>query len=337
MGSAAKDVELLVLQHQLAVLQRHVGRPKLEPGDRVLLAALSRLLPRECWSSFFVTPATLLRWHRELIADKWTCPHKKPGRPPISEETRKLILRLARENPLWGHRRVQGELARLGVTVSAATIRSVLRKGNIPPAPQRARDAWSTFLRTQASALLACDFFHVDTAFRRRLYVLFTMEVSTRRMHILGVTEHPNRGWVTQQVRNLMMDLDDQVDRFRFFLCDRDGKFSDAFDTVLAGAGVQVLLTPPRSPKAKAFAERWAGTVRRECTDRLLIMNERHLPAALDTHTRHDNPHRPHQSLDQHPPQSVEAGRPAPAIPFANRVRRTQLLSGLINGYQQAA
>ncbi|MFB7160987.1 helix-turn-helix domain-containing protein [Streptomyces sp. NPDC056242] len=218
MGSAAKDVELLVLRHQLAELQRQVGRPKLEPGDRVLLAAVSRLLPRECWSSFFVTPATLLRWHRELIADKWTYPHKKPGRPPISEETRELILRLARENPLWGHRRVQGELARLGITVSAATVRSVLRKGNIPPAPQRASDACSTFLRAQASGLLACDFFHVDTAFYRRLYVLFIMEVSTRRVHILGVTEHPNQGWVTQQVRNLMMDLDDRVDRFRFFL-----------------------------------------------------------------------------------------------------------------------
>ncbi|MGW5866573.1 integrase core domain-containing protein [Streptomyces sp. NPDC055239] len=163
------------------------------------------------------------------------------------------------------------------------------------------------------------------------------MEVSTRRVHILGVTEHPNRGWVTQQVRNLMMDLDDQVDRFRFFLRDRDGKFSDAFDTILAGAGVQVLLTPPRSPKANAFAERWVGTVRRECTDRLLIMNERHLRAVLDTYTNHYNRHRPHQSLNQRPPQSVEDGRPAPAIPLANRVRRTQLLSGLINEYQQAA
>ncbi|MFC9669898.1 integrase core domain-containing protein [Streptomyces sp. NPDC056949] len=275
--------------------------------------------------------------HRELIADKWTYPHKKPGRPPISEETRELILRLARENPLWGHRRVQGELARLGITVSAATVQSVLRKGSIPPAPQRASDAWSTFLRAQASGLLACDFSHVDTAFCRRLYVLFIMEVSTRRVHILGVSEHPNRGWVTQRVRNLMMDLDDRVDRFRFFLRDRDGKFSDAFDAVLAGADVQVLLTPPRSPKANAFAERWVGTVRRECTDRLLIMNERHLRAVLDTYTGHYNRHRPHQSLDQRPPQSVEAGRPAPVIPFANRVRRTQLLSGLINEYQQAA
>ncbi|GAA1927273.1 hypothetical protein GCM10009753_71080 [Streptantibioticus ferralitis] len=294
-------------------------------------------MPRECWSSFFVTPVTLLRWHRELIADKWTYPHKRPGRPPISEETRELILRLARENPMWGHRRVQGELARLGITVSAATVRSVLRKGNIPPAPQRARDAWATFLRAQASGLLACDFFHVDTAFCRRLYVLFVMEFSTRRVHILGITAHPNRDWVTQQVRNLMMDLDDRVDQFRFFLRDRDGKFSDAFDAVLVGAGVQVLLTPPRSPKANAFAERWVGTVRRECADRLLILNERHLQTVLNTYTDHYNRHRPHQSLHQRPPRAVGTAETARVIPPGNRIRRTQVLGGLINEYQSAA
>ncbi|MFB7669515.1 glycoside hydrolase family 9 protein [Kitasatospora sp. NPDC056138] len=229
LGSAAKDVELLVLRHQLAVLRRQLGQPQLEPGDLVLLAALSRLLPRERWSSFFVTPATLLRWHRELIADRWTYPRKRPGRPPIPQQTRELVLRLARENPLWGHRRVQGELARLGITVAAATVRAVLRQGNIPPAPKRAQDSRSVFLRTQASGPLACDFFHVDTAFCRRLYVLFVMEVETRRVHILGITAHPNRDWVTQQARNLLMPLEDQAYRFRFFLRDRDGKFSDAF------------------------------------------------------------------------------------------------------------
>ncbi|CAG6392174.1 hypothetical protein SCOCK_150146 [Actinacidiphila cocklensis] len=159
LGSGAKDVELLVLRHQLAVLPRHAGRPKLEPADRVLLAALSRLLPRERWSSFFVTPTTLLRWQRELIADRWTYPPKRLGRPPIPDTTRELILRPARDNPLWGHRRIQGELSRSGITVSAATVRAVLRQGDIPPAPQRARDTWSSFLRAQASGLLACDFF----------------------------------------------------------------------------------------------------------------------------------------------------------------------------------
>ncbi|MGW7003400.1 integrase core domain-containing protein [Streptomyces sp. NPDC054933] len=297
LGNAAKEVELLVLRHQLAVLQRQVGRPKLEPGDRVLLAALSRLLPRERWSSFIVTPATLLRWHRELVADAWTYPHKRPGRPPIPEETRELILRLARENPLWGHRRIQGELALLGITVSAATVRAVLRRGKVPPTPQRARDTWASFLRAQASGLLGCDFFHVDTVFCRRLYVLFVMEVATRRVHILGITAHPKRDWATQQMRNLVMDLEDRLDRFRFFLRDRDGNFSDAFDAVLTGAGMQVLLSPPRSPQANAVPERRVGTVRRECTDRNLILNERHRYAVLATYTDHHNRHRPHQSL----------------------------------------
>lgn len=211
LGSAAKDVEHLVLRHQLAVLRRQVGRPELEPGDRVLLTALSRLLPKERWGSFFVTPATLLRWHRELVADTWPFPNKKPGRPPIPQETQELILRLARENPLWGHRRVQGELARLGVAVSAATVRAVLRRAKVPPAPQRARDSWASFLHVQASGLLACDFFHVDTAFCQRLYVLFVMEVETRRVRILGIITHPNREWVAQQACNLMMDLGDRA------------------------------------------------------------------------------------------------------------------------------
>ncbi|MGW7002347.1 integrase core domain-containing protein [Streptomyces sp. NPDC054933] len=214
-----------------------------------------------------------------------------------------MILHLTRENPLWGHRRVQGELARLGITVSAATVRAVLRQGNIPPAPQRARDTWASFLRVQASRLLARDFSHVDTAFCRRLYVLFVMEVATRRVHVLGITAHPNRDWVTQQALNLMMDLEDRLDRFRFFLRDRGGKYSEAFDAVLAVAGVQVLLSPTRSPKANAFAERWVGTVRREFTDRILILNE------------------PHPN----------------AVPVGGRIRRTQLLGGLINEYQPAA
>lgn len=232
---------------------------------------------------------------------------------------------------------MHGELARLGITVSAATVRAVLRQGKVPPAPRLARDSWSSFLRTQASGLLACDFFHVDTVFCQRLYVLFVMEVETRRVHILGVTDRPNRDWLTQQARNLVMDLEDRVDRFRFFLRDRDGKFSDAFDAVLAGAGVRVLLSPPRSPKGNAFAERWVGSVRRECTDRMLVLGERHLRAVLDIYADHYNRHRPHQSLQQRPPQAVETGQLAPVIPLEGRIRRTQLLGGLISEYEHAA
>ncbi|MEW2488711.1 integrase core domain-containing protein [Streptomyces sp. NPDC048411] len=177
----------------------------------------------------------------------------------------------------------------------------------------------------------------MDTTFCRRLYVLFVMEVETRRVHILDMTAHPNRDWVTRQASHLMVTLEDRVDHFRFFLRDWDGKFSDAFDAVLAGAGVQVLLSPPRSPRANAFAERWVGTVRCECTARMLILNERHLRTVLDTCTDHYNRHHPHQSLSQRPPQAVEAGQTAPVIPLGDRIHRIQLLGGLINEYQQTA
>jgi putative transposase len=248
-----------------------------------------------------------------------------------------LILRLAPENPLWGHRRVQGEPARSGITVPAATVRSVPRQGSIPPAPQRAPDTWASFPRAQASGLPAWDFFHVDTAFCRRPHGLLVMEAATRRVHIPGITAHPNRDWATRQVRNSMMDPEDRLDRLRFPLRDRDGKLSDAFDAVLAGAGARALLSPPRPPKANALAERRIATARREGTDRILTMNERHLHAVLDTYTDHHNRHRPHQSLHQRPPHAPETGQTAPAIPLEGRIRRTQLPGGLINEYQQAA
>jgi putative transposase len=329
----AKDVELLVLRHQVAVLRRQVHRPKLEPADRVVLAALSRLLPRSRWPIFFVTPATLLRWHRQLIARHWTYPHIRRGRPPIARQIRDLVLRLARENPTWGHRRIHGELAGLGYQIAASTVWKILHHAGVDPAPRRVGPTWQQFLTTQANGILACDFFTVDTVFLKRIYVLFFLEIASRRVHVVGVTGHPTGAWVAQQARNLLIDLDQRADSLRFLLRDRDTKFTAIFDTVFTAAGIAIIKTPPQAPRANAFAERWVGTARRECTDRMLVTGERHLAAVLATYTAHYNEHRPHRSLGQRPP----APRPDDTNGAAATIRRRSILSGLINEYSQAA
>jgi transposase InsO family protein len=329
-GDAAKDVELMVLRHQVAVLCRQVARPRLEPGDRVLLAALSRL-PRDRWDAFFVTPATLLRWHRELVARKWTHPRKRPGRPSTRSEIRRLILRLAAENDGWGHRRIHGELVGLGYKVSPAAVWRILRAAGVDPAPRRSGQSWTEFLRAQASGILAVDFFTVDTVFLQQVYVFFCIEIATRRVRILGVTRHPTGAWVTQAARNLVADLGCT---FRFLIRDRDTKFSQSFDEVLADTGLRILKSPPQAPRANAYAERWVGTARRECTDRLLITGRRHLTAVLNQYIEHYNRSRPHQSLDQQPPQPRIA---ATAPPTGSTILRRPILGGLINEYHRAA
>ena len=229
-ATARRNSRLLVLRHELSILRRQAPRPQLTECDRLVLTALSRVIPRRSWQAFLVTPETLLRWHRRLVARRWTYPHRRPGRPPIDHEVRQLILRLARENSHWGYVRIVGELRKLGITVSATLVRNVLARAGIPPAPERAASSWRSFLRQHGDTILACDFFTVDTVWLRRLYVLFFVSIGTRRVEYVACTSKPDTAWMTQQARNLLMDLDDRSQRPRFLIHDRDTKFSRAFD-----------------------------------------------------------------------------------------------------------
>ena len=333
-SAASKEVELLVLRHEVAVLRRASPRPRLDWADRAILAALIRLLPAKLRMHRLVTPGTVLRWHRRLVARKWTYPNRT-GRPPVSAEITMLIERLATENRSWGYQRIQGELLKLGHRVSASTVRRILKALRILPAPKRHTDTtWRQFLRTQAATMLATDFFHVDCAVTlQRLYCLFVIEVGSRYVHILGVTAHPDGLWTTQQIRNLLMDLGDHAADFRFLVRDRAGQFTGSFDAVLASTGIQAVKIPPRSPRANAYAERFVLTARTEVTDRMLIFGERHLRSVLAEYVAHYNGRRPHRSRQLRPPR--------PDHPIADlscqRIKRRPVLSGLINEYERAA
>ena len=332
-SEASKETEILVLRHELTVLRRQVPRARHQRRDQLLLAALSRVLRRSQWAVFAVTPQTLLRWHRDLVSRRWTYPSRRPGRPPTARTIRELVLRLARDNPSWGHRRIQGELIGLGHPVAASTVWEILRRAGVDPAPQRDGPSWRQFLTAQAHGIIACDFLTVETVLLRRLYVLIFVELADRRVHLAGVTAHPTGEWVSQQARNLLLDLEERAASLHYLIRDRDAKYTAAFDAVFAAANIQIITTPPQAPRANAVCERMIGTLRRELLDRILIVNQAQLRRMLHEYLIHYNGHRPHRSLGQRPPNHRGSVPP----PGEASIRRTQILGGLANEYHHAA
>jgi transposase InsO family protein len=336
---AWKTAEILILRHQLAVLQRRQPRrPKLNWADRALLATLLSVIPkaRRQGLRLLVTPDTILRWHRDIVRRRWAVRSisGKIGRPVTRRNIKALALRLARENPEWGYRRIHGELAGLGVKIAASTIWETLRTNGIDPAPRRTGPTWSQFLRSQAEAILACDFFIVDLLDGTQAYVLTVIEHATRRIRILGLTPHPTGEWTVQQARNLLMDLGDQAYRAKFMIRDRGSNFTAAFDAVLADAGIRTVLCNVRTPRMNAIAERWIGGCRRELLDRTLAWNQAHLRRILREYETHHNQHRPHRSLNAAAPL-----KPLPELIDLNqyRVRKHAHVGGLINEYRLVA
>jgi hypothetical protein len=261
-------------------------------------------------------------------------PAATTSRPATRRNIKALVLRLARENPKWGYRRIHGELAGLGVGVSASTVWEILKKAGIDPAPRRTGPAWSQFLRSQAEAILACDFFTAELLDGTQAYVLAVIEHATRRIRILGVTLHPTGAWTAQQARNLLMDLDEQTHRVRFMIRDRGSNFTTAFDAVLAGAEIRTVLCNVQTPRMNAIAERWIGGCRRELLDRTLVWNQAHLRQILHEYEIHHNQHRPHRSLHAAAPLKP---LPRPVDLDQYRVRRQTRVGGLINEYRLVA
>jgi putative transposase len=335
-GAAAKDLEIVVLRHQLNVLRRQVKQPRFRLFDRVFLAAAARRLPRTHRERFLVTPKTLLRWHRELVRLKWArYRRRRLGRPPLPAELQEQILRLAKENPRWGYKRIQGELQKLGIKVSATAIRNLLARRGLGPAPRRGGTTWRQFLAQQASSMVACDFFTIETVWLRRIYVLVFIELATRRVHLAGCTTNPDGAWMAQQARNFTFHLDEREEPLRFLIHDRDSKFCAAFDDVFAAEGIQVVRTPFRAPRANAFCERWIRTVRTECLDWLLIFSRRHLERVLRIYIHHYNRQRPHRALQLQAPEQEELEMMPPSVDAT--VRRRDRLGGLLHEYYAAA
>jgi len=332
---ARLEAEVLALRHQLRVLERQVGRPRWQATDRLLLTALSRALPRPDWQSLLPSPDTLLRWHRELVRRKWVAYGGRPRRRrPGPSELHQLILRLARENERWGYRRIQGELLKLGHQCSYLTVRRVLRRHGLQPAPRRGQRSWREFVRQHADQDAGHRLLHGRYSLDDRLYILFFIEIGSRRVHLAGCTYNPDSAWAIQQARNLAWRLQDgTLGEKKYLLRDRDSKFTAGFDEVFRSEGVEVIRLPFRAPRSNSFCERWVGTARRELLDHVLVFGRRHLERVLREFLGHYHQARPHQGIDQRRPWP-----PADEVPSTGgSVERHDRLGGLIHEYRRAA
>jgi putative transposase len=337
-----KDLEILLLRQQLDILERTLDQPvrvsKVEKLTIAVLAAKLKATTKQSTARLravirLFQPETVLKWHRELVRRKWT--HRQPnrgGRPRTGAELETLIVRFVRENPDWGYGKLEGELSKLGYSLSEQTIAAILERHGIPPAPQRTPAAsWRHLMQHYKAQLLACDFFTVDTLFVRTVYVLFFIELQTRRVYLAGCTNHPDAEWVTQQARQMVWQLEDRDRVIKFLIHDRDTKFVTAFDTVFRSTRAHIIPTPFRAPNANAYAERWVRTVRHECLNKLIIVNQAHLRHVLSEYISYYNVARPHQGLDQQPPI------PLPTPTFVGSVHSRPVLAGIIHDHYRAA
>ncbi|HSH81884.1 MAG TPA: integrase core domain-containing protein [Herpetosiphonaceae bacterium] len=312
-----KDVEILLLRQQLRILQRKQPHPpRISRWEKLTILVLAGKLTALTNSArarlsqvvLLFKPDTLLKWHRELVRRKWTFKQgAQRGRPPISPELEALILRLAKENPTWGYGKLEGELCKLGYDIGRSTIRDVLKRKRVPPAPDRGKQgsSWRILLAHYKDEIMACDFFTVETVWLKTLYVLFFIELGSRRIHLAGCTANPTSAWVTQQARHLSWKIQDGRLPLRFLIHDRDTTFPAAFDTVFTSENVTIIRTPVRAPNANAFAERWIRSVREECLDKLVILDERHLRRVLTAYIDYYNCARPHQGIGQQCPVAL--------------------------------
>ena len=331
-------LEVLILRHQLRIALRQApSAPRLSRWEKATLAARGTRCRDLAGALVLVEPATVLRWHREIVRRKWTYgTAPKRGCPPIPAATAEVIVRFARENPAWGYGKLQGELLKVGHRVSEATIKRVLRRQGLPPAPRRGRTTWRAFLAQHREQLLACDFFTVDTLFLQRLYVLFFIALGSRRLHLAGCTATPDAAWVTQQARQRSWHLQETAGpTMRFLIRERDGKLPASFDRVCASEDITIVKTPPRAPHANAVAERAVRSLREECLDQVLIVSQAHLRSVLAEYASYYNHRRPHQGRGLAPPVPLADAPTVPAPPAQIQCRH--VLGGLINDYHIAA